>query len=143
MRVIWTLQMITKARRLAEQGLSGNQIANDLGITRSAAIAKLSREGIKLKGLSRGGRKPGAPRNFREMPTGKHRIKATLKPEIREALPNNVTLEQLTHDACRWPIGEASSTQGFLYCGKRREHTNLPYCPEHCRMAYRSEEPRR
>ncbi len=46
----WTEERIAELRRLADQGLSGGEIAAGVGATRSATISKLYREGIWAKG---------------------------------------------------------------------------------------------
>lgn len=46
----WTEERTAELRRLADQGLSGGEIAASIGVTRSATISKLYRDGIWAKG---------------------------------------------------------------------------------------------
>ena len=46
----WTEERIAELRRLADQGLSGGEIAAGVGATRCATISKLYRDGIWAKG---------------------------------------------------------------------------------------------
>lgn len=46
----WTEERIAELRRLADQGLSGGEIAAAIGASRCATISKLYREGIWAKG---------------------------------------------------------------------------------------------
>jgi len=43
---------------------------------------------------------------------------------------------------CRWPIGHPGAV-GFHFCGGATAELRLPYCPDHCRVAYPAWETRK
>jgi GcrA cell cycle regulator len=140
MDVNWTDELISEMRRFAGKRYSASQIGLELGISRNAVIGKMRRLKIPLLGHPQGGRRDGDPR-----PQRPRRKRAVLKvpvPEPLPELPTGVTLMELVPAACRWPVGDPA-TREFVYCGVRRECPTLPYCPGHCRMAYRASEERR
>ena len=47
----WSAALIQKMTKLADQGMSGGQIAKALGLTRSQVIGKMRRLGLKTKNL--------------------------------------------------------------------------------------------
>jgi GcrA cell cycle regulator len=65
------------------------------------------------------------------------RIDAPIMPYEAVKLPedNALTIYQLGHGDCRWPLGAALDRPPFLYCG----HVAVdgrPYCSAHCAKAY-------
>ena len=63
--------------------------------------------------------------------------------DIVSPLEQRVTIWELTDKTCRWPYGSAETE--IFFCGALPIE-GLPYCPDHCRMAYqvpRSREQRR
>ena len=50
--------------------------------------------------------------------------------------PIRVSLVDLAHDQCRWPLGDPVADEDFAYCGSP-VHPEKPYCAGHCAMAYR------
>lgn len=55
--------------------------------------------------------------------------------------PKRVTLLDLTDKICKWPIGHPDEPD-FHFCGKPIA-PGFPYCPDHCMLAYQSQQPRR
>ncbi|MGB7976818.1 MAG: GcrA family cell cycle regulator [Roseiarcus sp.] len=51
-----------------------------------------------------------------------------------------VRFEEMHESACRWPLGDPRSGE-FAYCGLTPAE-GQSYCAGHCRMAYRSGQPR-
>lgn len=58
--------------------------------------------------------------------------------------PDNepVTLLDLQHNECRWPLGDPQDFENFRYCGARHEREGTPYCAHHARLAYTPSVPR-
>lgn len=52
-----------------------------------------------------------------------------------------ITLLDLTDKICKWPIGHPDEAD-FHFCGKPVA-PGFPYCPDHCLLAYQSQQPRR
>lgn len=52
--------------------------------------------------------------------------------------PDNepVTLLELRHDQCRWPLGDPRDFDTFRYCGAIKPEEEPSYCPHHARRAY-------
>lgn len=44
------------------------------------------------------------------------------------------TLMELRPNSCRWPISERTS-KGYLFCGCKKAHKDVPYCAEHMARA--------
>lgn len=47
-----------------------------------------------------------------------------------------VTLLELQHNQCRWPLGDPRDFDTFRYCGAPKPVEEASYCPHHARMAY-------
>src|ERR1700732_3865843 len=129
----WTDERVELLKKLWSDGLSASQIAGELGgITRNAVIGKVHRLGLsgRAKSTSTGAarpreaRAPALPRTRRAARRGTTALAHAY--EVEEAEPeliDNVipigqrrTLLELNEQTCRWPIGDASSTD-FFFCG--------------------------
>ena len=62
---------------------------------------------------------------------------------LAELVPftERATILTLTERTCKWPIGDPSSAD-FYFCGRHSE-PGVPYCPQHCRIAYQPVNDRR
>jgi len=149
----WTDTACDVLRAKWAEGLSGTQIANEIGllgirITRNAVIGKIHRLG--LSGTKP--RAPAAPRASRitKPRTYKPRIKfnayadigqapetteaVDLPPEVPPEVPvDPVALQDLKPHHCRYPYGEPS--HDMLHCGADVMIGNS-YCARHCRIVY-------
>lgn len=78
--------------------------------------------------------RPEVPRKSKEkrMPI---RIDAPILPLEAHRMANgrDLTIYQLHAEDCRWPSNE--DRPPFTYCGRTAEE-GLPYCPDHCAVAY-------
>lgn len=153
MAMVWTETRIEMARNLAEQGLSGGQIAERWGCGRSAVIAGCKRYGITLRG--KGGKRTDArPESGVRLPNRTKQQAATdhgmaMRISQRQALADArsappieerasdpvVPFDQLTLRGCRWPIGKPGDP-GFGFCRHTRLGT-LSYCAGHAARAYK------
>ena len=155
----WTDERVARLKELNARGESGSYIAAALGgTTRNAVIGKLHRLGVtKLKGGQAVARQPRTPRTHRLPPKRTYRP-ASDGPEnydeidadpfsacteltdlvIDESDPpfeQRVTLPALKDTSCRWPLGTPKE-HDFRFCG-RKTLGKFPYCPHHCRLAYK------
>ncbi|MEN2494640.1 MAG: hypothetical protein TECD_00544 [Hyphomicrobiaceae bacterium hypho_1] len=152
----WTDERVELLKKYWSEGLSASQIAGRLGgITRNAVIGKVHRLG--LSGRTTTNRlKSSRPR--RQVVTTKRVNKAKLpKPEnfmlksfydrIGDAEPYSAptedieipieerkSLQDLTENSCRWPIGDPQTPE-FHFCNAERV-PGLPYCEHHSKRAF-------
>lgn len=127
----WTDERIKRLKELWDKGLSASQIASDLGegVTRNAVIGKAHRMGLSSR-----------PSPVKAEPASKPRKSP---PPRKEKKPSRkyVTLLDLTERMCKWPIGHPGDDD-FHFCGKPAA-PGMPYCAEHCAMAYQAQTTRR
>lgn len=157
----WTDQRVELLKKLWANGLSAQQIADELdGTTRNAVIGKVHR--LKLSGRAKSpprtprSRKPRAP--VLQAPNlfdKKAALALTLKEatemeDMETLIPQGqrCTMLELNEDTCRWPVGDPADLfrrpEEFYFCGGKTLSV-LPYCNYHSRCAYQpmSERPRR
>ncbi len=125
----WTDDKIEQLRKLWDKGLSASQIATELGdgISRNAVIGKAHRLGLKSR---------PSPVKAESTRTKKTRPKKKAGSEQAK-----IGLLDLTERMCKWPIGHPGEPD-FHFCG-RDAAPGMPYCEDHCREAYQSQQPRR
>jgi GcrA cell cycle regulator len=141
--------------RCFHAGMSCSQIAAELDVTRNAIIGKLHRLGLTrastitaggferrhAPGLAQPQRSWRAKRTPLSIAAGHEMMNgAPRPPRIQdESIPilngRGLTLLELGHGQCRWPIGSPGTTD-FCFCGNEPVK-GLSYCPGHARMAYR------
>jgi len=127
----WTDDKIDKLQKLWGKGLTASQIAEKLGggITRNAVIGKAHR--LKL---------PSRPSPVKAEPV---KVAPPPAPEAREEVSDSkkTSLLDLTEQTCKWPIGHPGDAD-FYFCGKP-SRPGVPYCPDHCLMAFQAQLPRK
>jgi len=127
----WTDEKIEKLKKLWGKGLTASQIAAEIGdgISRNAVIGKAHR--LKL---------PSRPSPVKADPEKKEKAveKPAAAPEVES---KKTTLLDLTEQTCKWPIGHPGDAD-FYFCGKP-SRPGVPYCPEHCQMAFQAQIPRK
>jgi GcrA cell cycle regulator len=129
--MLWTDERIAQLKAMWEIGMSGGQIAAELGdLTRNAVIGKVHRLGLqnRVKATSY---KPLPRKPNRD--TTQHKVESRPIPRKQRR-----TLFQLTSTTCRWPIGDPG-TKDFYFCGDVSKGGGS-YCADHCVLAY---QPRR
>ncbi len=149
----WTDERVELLKKYWGEGLSASQIAGRLGgITRNAVIGKVHRLG--LSGRSTTTRlKSSRPR--RQVVTTKRVNKAKLPnsgnpilqalyndadpyispaEEIEIPLEERKSLQDLTENSCRWPIGDPQTPE-FHFCNGQKV-PGLPYCEHHSKRAF-------
>lgn len=124
----WTDERLAGLKRYAAAGLSGSQIAEQLGgLSRSAVIAKARRMGVHITSYEE-------KRELGLLPPARKRKPTAIDPSLRFAC----TIMGLGDETCRWPMGEP--THDMLYCGAPTAGYG-PYCAWHtkisCKPAWR------
>ncbi|MGF1606095.1 MAG: GcrA family cell cycle regulator [Rhodothalassiaceae bacterium] len=135
----WNDERIELLKKLWDQGLSASQIAAELGtgVTRNAVIGKAHRLGLKPRPspLKTEAKPVIQTKDSQDRPEG-------TKPKRRKRpVAKKVTLLDLTERMCKWPIGHPGDPD-FHFCGKPCQ-PGMPYCQEHCGVAYQAQQPRR
>ena len=133
----WHQASIDRLRQLGDAGFSASEIAKRLTrefceyFSRNAVIGKVHRSNGALK-LSVPAGFP-LPENPKPPPVKKLRVPSP-RPiaQTDEQRSYGVELVHLRLRHCRWPIGDPVK----FFCGRRTQH-GKPYCPDHCRKAYK------
>lgn len=137
-RPAWGADKEERALLLAKEGLSGVQIAERLGMSRSAVIGKLSRMGYRIGDVNgrnvttRNKKRAKHSRYQSIVPSGVrtppvHREPTPELVQLSVSKTDGVLLVDLQDEHCRWPHGEREDT---WYCGRQREE-NSSYCAGH------------
>ena len=122
-------------------GMSMQEIATELGVTRSVISGKVSRmreKGAQLATRARVATTPRKPRKRPQAPIIKVAYAPPPKtiPDISTILrfekTKQVTMSKLTASSCRFIV--AGSGVKAIYCGRQREAYS--YCGEHHRLCY-------
>lgn len=144
--MFWTDEKVEELRRLWDKGLTANEIAKVLGVTKNAIVGKVHRlclkarpSPIKVKGEEEQIVTEAIEVTVIEE-TEEAPIENTVEQEPQEVKPaspadgNKVKLVELDSHTCRWPIGDPRDDD-FGFCGKK-VRTGQTYCDEHAAMAY-------
>ena len=136
----WTSEKVEKLKELWSKGHTASQIAQALGdTTRNAVIGKAHRLNLEARAPS----KPSTANRSRE---NKQTIKRNTAPMSRKAkfqsilldknfeAENPKSLEELTDETCKWPIGHPNEEK-FYFCGRKPEN-DFPYCKLHILYAF-------
>jgi hypothetical protein len=138
-RVSWTRQRLDRAAAMWRAGYSGLEIAVALGTTRSAAIGKLFRLGLRRGPAQEKADKASNAKGA--MRPRQRELKLVVlppqppspQPKPKAVAAKAVALIDLKPHHCRWPVGRDGSTAFF--CGGNK-YDRYPYCAMHCGMAY-------
>jgi GcrA cell cycle regulator len=148
----WTDERIELLKVLWASGLSGGQIAAELGgITRNSVIGKVHRLGLPQRGSPVSAcDNPRAPRHPRSHKPDTRRIAELQAVAMQADETSNLPPDQsryacgimeLTSETCRFPLGDPG-TPGFAFCGAKPEPA-CPYCRRHALIAYSNPSQRR
>ena len=156
----WNEERVDLLKKLWAEGLSASQIAGRLGeVTRNAVIGKVHRLGLSGRATT-SRMKSHRPRSrVAAKRNGKSRFGSVGNPALRALyhqdaqlftpaveelvipMAERKTIQTLTENHCRWPIGDPQMTD-FHFCGKSKVH-GLPYCEFHARRAFQPPQARR
>ena len=135
----WTEEKIEKLKELWGKK-TANEIAQIIGnISRNAVIGKAHRLNLSLKFRS----KKNLPGNFikSKNPVEKQNLRKERKSKFKSLIidknfepENPKSLEELTEETCKWPIGHPNEEK-FYFCGRKPEG-EFPYCKLHVLYAF-------
>ena len=136
----WTSEKVEKLKELWSKGHTASQIAEKLGdTTRNAVIGKAHRLNLEARAPSKHSSSSRSKEN-------KQVIKRSTSPMSRKAKfqsilldknfepENPKSLEELTEETCKWPIGHPNEEK-FYFCGRKPEG-EFPYCKLHVLYAF-------
>jgi GcrA cell cycle regulator len=117
MSKLWTLEREVLLRTLHGIGWTSTEMAQEMGLTRSAVVGKCKRLGLRLV-------RPPAVKHVKPQ--------EPLQP-AQDDLPGVAVLEA-RGEHCRWPISADGAP--YRFCGAPRVFPHS-WCAEHGRRAYR------
>jgi len=137
----WTKEREEKLKELWKKGHTASQIAGLIGdTTRNAVIGKAHRLNLQARTSSKKSTVRAHNENISNTSENKNqklgrkaRFKALLLDKSFEQ-ENPKTLEELTDETCRWPIGHPYEEK-FYFCG-RKPMEKFPYCKLHVLYAF-------
>lgn len=143
----WTDESVEELRRLWDKGLTANEIAKKLGVTKNAIVGKVHRLCLKARPSpikNKNEEVADSQLELEEVLT-EERVETedseTVKcEEVESAVDNGsvkkdkVKLIELDSHTCRWPIGDPRDDD-FGFCGKK-VRAGQTYCDEHSTVAY-------
>ena len=135
----WTEEKVAKLKELWSKGRTASQIAEALGdTTRNAVIGKAHRLKLEARAPSKQSSQTSTPVN---RPVRRGSAPISRKAKFQSILldknfepENPKTLEELTDETCKWPIGHPNEEK-FYFCGRKPEG-EFPYCKLHVLYAF-------
>ena len=135
----WTDEKVEKLKNLWTKGHTASQIAEALGdTTRNAVIGKAHRLNLEARAPSKGS---GTSISKENRPVRRGPASTSRKAKFQSILldknfepENPKSLENLTDETCKWPIGHPNEEK-FYFCGRKPEG-EFPYCKLHVLYAF-------
>ena len=135
----WTDEKVEKLRELWKKGHTASQIAEVLGdTTRNAVIGKAHRLNLEARAPSK---QSGASISRENKQARRGLAPTSRKAKFQSILldknfepENPISLENLTDETCKWPIGHPNEEK-FYFCGRKPEG-EFPYCKLHVLYAF-------
>ena len=135
----WTDEKVEKLRELWKKGHTASQIAEAWGdTTRNAVIGKAHRLNLEARAPSKGS---GTSISRNNKPAKRGPAPTSRKAKFQSILldknfepENPKSLENLTDETCKWPIGHPNEEK-FYFCGRKPEG-EFPYCKLHVLYAF-------
>ena len=135
----WTEEKVEKLKDLWTKGHTASQIAEALGdTTRNAVIGKAHRLNLEARAPSK---KSSQSSTSVDRPTRRSPAPTSRKAKFQSILldknfepENPKSLEDLTDQTCKWPIGHPNEEK-FYFCGRKPEG-EFPYCKLHVLYAF-------
>jgi len=135
----WTEEKVQKLKELWSKGRTASQIAEALGdTTRNAVIGKAHRLNLEARAPSKQNGHSSASTN---KPARRGTAPVSRKAKFQSILldknfepENPKSLEDLTDETCKWPIGHPNEEK-FYFCGRKPEG-EFPYCKLHILYAF-------
>jgi len=135
----WTSEKVEKLKKLWTKGHTASQIAGALGdTTRNAVIGKAHRLNLEARAPSKQSNASSSKENrlVKRSPgitSRKAKFQSILLDKNFEP-ENPKSLENLTDDTCKWPVGHPNE-ENFYFCGRKPEG-EFPYCKLHVLYAF-------
>ena len=135
----WTDEKVEKLKELWTKGHTASQIAEALGdTTRNAVIGKAHRMNLEARAPSKQSNKSSAsaikPSRRGPAPTSRKAKFQSILLDKNFEPENPKSLEDLTDETCKWPIGHPNEEK-FYFCGRKPE-SDFPYCKLHVLYAF-------
>ena len=135
----WTEEKVAKLKELWSKGHTASQIAEALGdTTRNAVIGKAHRLDLEARAPSKQSSQSSTSVN---RPVRRGSASISRKAKFQSILldknfepENPKSLEELTDQTCKWPIGHPNEEK-FYFCGRKPEG-EFPYCKLHVLYAF-------
>ena len=135
----WTEEKVEKLKELWSKGHTASQIAETLGdTTRNAVIGKAHRLNLEARAPSK---QSSQSSTSQSKPSRRGSAPISRKAKFQSILldknfePENPnSLEELTDQTCKWPIGHPNEEK-FYFCGRKPEG-EFPYCKLHVLYAF-------
>ncbi|MGN0913226.1 MAG: GcrA family cell cycle regulator [Alphaproteobacteria bacterium] len=143
----WTEEMVEGLRQMWLEGLTANEIAKKLGVSKNSIVGKVHRLCLKARPS------PIKKKDDETAPAEEIAAEAPAIETPEEILPeeeepvaevkapkkvhkgaHHVKLMELDSHTCRWPLGDPRD-EDFCFCGKK-VRMGQTYCEEHANMAY-------
>lgn len=143
----WTDEMVENLKKMWKKGLTTNEIAKNLGVSKNSIVGKVHRLNLTAR--------PSPIKKKEEIvvvsvaSTEKNEDKITVeKLNMNQPITNLqishedakvhncscLKLAELDNHSCRWPIGDPKD-DNFCFCGKK-VRSGQTYCEEHSALAY-------
>ena len=145
----WTEEMVEGLRQMWIEGLTANEIAKKLGVSKNSIVGKVHRlcltarpSPIKKKDEEIAAEIVKEKVEVITIETKPQEEEITVETEIATVVPakkktvaeQRVKLINLDSHTCRWPIGDPRDDD-FCFCGKK-VRAGQTYCDEHSMLAY-------
>ena len=135
----WTDEKVEKLKNLWTKGHTASQIAEALGdTTRNAVIGKAHRLNLEARAPTKGSgssiSKENKPQRRGSAPTSRKAKFQSILLDKNFEPENPKSLENLTDETCKWPIGHPNEEK-FYFCGRKPEG-EFPYCKLHVLYAF-------
>ena len=135
----WTEEKVAKLKELWSKGHTASQIAEALGdTTRNAVIGNAHRLNLEARAPSTQSSQTSTSAN---RPVRRGSAPISRKAKFQSILldknfepENPKSLEELTDQTCKWPIGHPNEEK-FYFCGRKPEG-EFPYCKLHVLYAF-------
>ena len=141
----WTEEMIDNLKQMWKEGLTTNEIAKRLGVSKNSIVGKVHR--LNLKARPSPIKKKEENTTSEPVVTKEEASKQSTKSVKKIVVtPVNMScdhtkkkdsclkLTELDNHTCRWPIGDPKD-DNFCFCGKN-VRSGQTYCEEHSAVAY-------
>lgn len=144
----WTNEMIEGLKKMWKKGLTTNEIAKELGVSKNSIVGKVHRLNLTSRPS------PIKKKEEDEIATPvvealEKEVDSNVQEEVKTPKINKITvnpievkahkntclkLSELDSHTCRWPIGDPKD-DNFCFCGKK-VRAGQTYCDEHAAIAY-------